>query len=366
MSRTEPRILIAAGGTGGHLFPALAIADELKRMRPSAEILFVGTKEKIETRIVPQRGYAFQTIWISGLHRRLTIENLLFPLKVCVSLLQSFFLIRRFQPHAVIGTGGYVCGPVLYVASLINIPVFIHESNSFPGVTTRMLAGRAERVYIAFEVSKRWLKRTDHVELVGTPTRESLGTIPAAEGRKFFQLDPARKTVLVMGGSLGAASINTAVLDMLDTVIAADIQLIWQTGKADFERIKSVVGEKRFAWLGPFIDTMEYALGAADVVVCRAGATTIAELTRTGKPAILIPYPHAAADHQTHNAQSLVDAGAALMIADTEVRSKLGTAVLQLVNDQNRLSDMSTAATRFGRPKAATTIAEQILKAIQE
>ena len=183
MGNDAPHILVAGGGTGGHLYPALAIADEIKKLQPKAEFLFVGTKGKIEARVVPQRGYAFRTIWISGFHRRLTIDNLLFPLKVLISLVQSFFVIRQFRPHIVVGTGGYVCGPVLFIASIMKIPTVIHESNSYPGITTRMLATRATRIFIAFDDAKRWLKRTDHATLIGTPTREILGAVSQTASR---------------------------------------------------------------------------------------------------------------------------------------------------------------------------------------
>ena len=365
MGNNAPNILVAGGGTGGHLFPALAIADEIKKLQPKAEFLFLGTKGKIEARVVPQRGYAFRTIWISGFHRRLTIDNLLFPLKVLVSLVQSFFVIRQFRPDVVVGTGGYVCGPVLFVASILKIPTVIHESNSYPGVTTRMLATRATKVFIAFDDAKRWLKRTDHVTLVGTPTREILGAVARSASRDFFQIDPNKQTLLVFGGSLGAASINDAVLESLDDLLNAGIQLIWQTGQTDFERVRTAIGHKSIGWLGVFIDRMEYAFGAADLVICRAGATTLAELTRVGKPAIIIPYPRAAGDHQTHNARSLAEAGAAVMIADHDARLILKSVTLGLLSDPERLENMSRTSARIGKPEAGRTIAETILEMIR-
>jgi UDP-N-acetylglucosamine--N-acetylmuramyl-(pentapeptide) pyrophosphoryl-undecaprenol N-acetylglucosamine transferase len=364
VGKEASHILIAGGGTGGHLFPALAIADEIRKLQPETLFLFLGTKGKIEARVVPQRGYAFRTIWISGFHRRLTVDNLLFPLKVLVSLVQSFFVIRQFRPDVVVGTGGYVCGPVLFVASLLKIPTVIHESNSFPGVTTRMLATRATKIFIAFEDAKRWLKRTDHVTLVGTPTREILGTVAESASREFFRLDAKKKTILVFGGSLGAASINNAVLDALDDLLDAGVQLIWQTGQSDFERVRTAVGTKPVGWLGAFVDSMEYAFGAADLVVCRSGATTLAELTRVGKPAILVPYPHAAGDHQTHNARSLANAGAAVIIADNDLRQKLKTTALSLLNDSDRLESMSKASDGLGKPEAGSSIASSILEMI--
>jgi UDP-N-acetylglucosamine--N-acetylmuramyl-(pentapeptide) pyrophosphoryl-undecaprenol N-acetylglucosamine transferase len=357
-------ILMAGGGTGGHLYPALAIADEIAKLKPDTEFLFLGTRGKIEARVVPQRGYAFRTIWISGFQRRLTLDNLLFPLKVLVSLVQSFFVIRRFHPDIVIGTGGYVCGPVLFVASLLRIPTVMHESNSYPGVTVRLLATRATKIFVAFEDVKRWLKRVDHVTVIGTPTREILGTVSGSDSRDFFKIDRSKNTLLVFGGSLGAASINNAVLDTLDALLDADIQMIWQTGQGDYEQIRQAIGKRFVGWVGPFIDRMEYAFGAADLVLCRSGATTLAELTRVGKPAILVPYPHATGDHQTHNARSLADAGAAIMINDSDVRQNLKTAVLSLLGDRERLADMGKACGRLGRPDAGKAIASTILEMI--
>ncbi len=357
--------MLAGGGTGGHLYPALAIADEIKKLAPSAEFLFVGTKGKIEARVVPQRGYPFRTIWVSGFHRRLTISNLLFPVKVVVALVQSFFLIRKFRPNIAVGTGGYVCGPVLWMASLLGVPVVLHESNSYPGVTTRMLSGKAAKVMTAFEQSKQWLKREDNVELVGTPTREILGMVSKEAGLEFFRLDATKKAVFVFGGSLGAASINNAVLSMLDELRAHSIQLIWQTGQSDYMRVRDAVGNPEGAWLGAFIDNMEHAYAAAEIVVSRAGALTIAELTRVGKPAILVPYPHAAADHQTVNARSLVDAGAAVMIKDSEVASMLKVELFGLLNDSKRQSDMAQSSKRLGKPDAGNVIAKKVLDFVQ-
>ncbi|MBF8295828.1 MAG: UDP-N-acetylglucosamine--N-acetylmuramyl-(pentapeptide) pyrophosphoryl-undecaprenol [Bacteroidetes bacterium] len=365
VAKDAPNILLAGGGTGGHLFPALAIADEIKRLEPSSRFLFLGTKGKIEARVVPERGYPFRTIWISGFHRRLRLDNFLFPIKVIVSFIQSLFVIRQFRPDVVVGTGGYVCGPILFAASLLGIPTIIHESNSYPGVTTRLLAKRVTTVFIAFDAARRWLKRTDHVMLVGTPTREKLGTISRDQGRTFFHIAAGKRTLLIFGGSLGAASINDAVLESLQELLAADIQLVWQTGQSDYDRVRRAVGDRNIGWLGPFIDKMEYAFGAADLVVCRAGATTLAELALVGKPAVLVPYPFAAGDHQTHNARSLADGGAAVMIADQDARQGLKEILLKLLNDPRRLDQMSKASAQLGKPLAGREIAAAILGMIR-
>ena len=359
MSNEKLKILIAAGGTGGHVFPAIAIADEIKKLRPNAEFLFVGTKGKIESRVVPQRGYVLASIWISGFHRSVRIENLLFPIKVFVSLVQSFFLMKKFQPGIVIGTGGYVCGPVLYVASMLGIPTAVHESNSFPGITTRMLSTRATRIFTAFDATAGWLKRKDNIELSGTPTRDVLGTVSREDGIKFFNLDPSKKTVFVFGGSLGAASINEAVKYLVHDVSDFNIQWIWQTGKTDAVLAMTTM---KNCWVNTFIDKIEYAYAAADLVVCRAGATTLAELTRLGKASILIPYPYAAADHQTFNAQTLVNAGAAMMIADRDVKMKLKDVLNSILNDDKKRQQMNEASLALGKPNAGREIAQRILE----
>ena len=295
------------------------------------------------------------------MHRSLRLDNLLFPIKVVVSLVQSFFLIKRFQPNIVIGTGGYVCGPVLYVASLFGIPFVIHESNSFPGITTKMLSTRATRVFTAFIETVRWLKRKDNIELMGTPTRNVLGTVSREEGINFFNLDLSKKTIFVFGGSLGAASINEAVKLLVNVFIESDIQLIWQTGKTDTMLAKEMATMKNCR-VSTFIDKMEYAYSATDVVVCRSGATTLAELTRLGKASVLIPYPHAAADHQTFNAQTLVNAGAAIMIADQHVKMKLKDAIFSIINNEEKCRQMSEASRTLGKPNAGKEIAQRILE----
>ncbi len=364
MLKEKLRILIAAGGTGGHVFPAIAIADEIRKVNPNAEFLFIGTKGKIEARIVPQRGYAFANIWISGFHRSFRMDTLLFLIKGVVSLVQSFFLIRKFQPNVVIGTGGYVCGPVLYIASMLGIPTIIHESNSYPGVTTRLLSTRATRIFTAFNATKQWLKQKDNVELIGTPTRNVLGTISHEHGIRFFNLDPSKKTVLIFGGSLGATSINLAVREMIHELTDAGIQFIWQTGKSDTILVDEMKTKKN-TWVGVFIDKMEYAFAAADIVVCRAGATTLAELTRLGKVAILVPYPYATADHQTFNARSLVDAGAAIMITDRNVKTMLKDEVISLLSDDKKRQRMNEACRKLGKPNAGTEIAYRILDIVK-
>ena len=365
-----PNILFAAGGTGGHLYPAIAIADEIKRIQPGSFITFAGTEDGIEARVVPMRGYSFEPIWISGLQRRLTLQNVLFPLKLGVSLGQSFSLIRRIRPHVVVGTGGYVCGPVLYAATLLKRPTLIQEQNSYPGITTRLLSSRVEEVHIAFETAKYYLKGAKNLKVSGNPTRSSLGTVSKQGGRTFFGLEPDKKTLLVLGGSAGARSINNAVRGVLQHIVGLDVQVVWQTGAQDFERMKSAVeamaGAVQIATrVYKFIESMEFAYGACDLAVCRAGATTISELARAGVPSILVPYPYAAADHQTQNAKAVANNGASAMLADSSLASQLFRTVRTLISDPSQLKRMGEKAQAMSKPAAAETLAKAVLSLAQ-
>jgi UDP-N-acetylglucosamine--N-acetylmuramyl-(pentapeptide) pyrophosphoryl-undecaprenol N-acetylglucosamine transferase len=357
-------VLFAGGGTGGHLFPAIAIAEELKRIVPAARIVFIGTKKKIEARVVPGKGYEFHTIWISGLHRRLTLDNVLFPLKAVVALRQSYRLLRNVKPDVVVGTGGYVCGPILFAASLLRIPTVIHESNSYPGATTRLLARRVTSVLTTFEVTKRWLPEGAAAEVVGTPTRDELSTVGHDEAIESYGFDPARKTLLVFGGSLGAASINNALAKCITILTAKGFQILWQTGKYPGAEAFQAFNTDRVRVM-EFIDAMSVAYAAADCVVCRSGATTLAELTRLGKPAILVPYPRAAANHQDLNARALVDAGAAMLLPDADAAELLSTKVSELLENDDERRAMSTRSRALGKPDAGKNIAQRILALAQ-
>lgn len=354
-------VVFAGGGTGGHLFPAIAVADEMKKLRPGIRIVFAGTRDKIEARVVPQKGYEFAPIWISGVHRRLTLTNLLFPVKVIVSLWQSMLLLLNVKPQVVIGTGGYVCGPVLFMASLMRIPTIVHESNSYPGVTTRMLASRVTDLLITFDVTRKYLKKNgSRAVLIGNPTRDELVRPRKEEGLRRFGLAADKKTVFVFGGSLGAESINKVIARDVDTFRAAGIQLLWQVGGNAPETYEKMSGNgivvKRF------IDDMASAYAAADLVISRSGATTIAELTRLGKPALLVPYPFAAADHQTMNALALQDTGGAVVIADREFPEKGMASILSLLQNVEVLKLMSRKSLSLGRPTAGKEIAQRALE----
>ena len=358
------RILFAGGGTGGHLFPAIAIAEKIKGLEPDAEIVFVGTSDKIEARVVPQHGFKFETIWISGFHRGVRLRNLLFPLKVVVAMVQAKSILKKFRPDAVVGTGGYVAGPVLRSAVHQRIPALIQEQNSYPGVTTRLLAKHVNEVHVTFESSKRYLEGAKEIFLSGNPTRDSLERAGRDEALSYFGFDAAddSPTILVFGGSLGAHSINEAIVAGMASLQTSGVRLICQTGPDDLDRVKASMSAlpARKGWTGAFIDRMDLAYAASDLVVARAGATTIAELTRLGKPAILVPYPHAAANHQVENARSLAENGAARIVRDAEIGTKL-IGEIQAALDKNALAEMSRRSKLLGRPDAAATIARRVI-----
>ncbi|MBI5022396.1 MAG: undecaprenyldiphospho-muramoylpentapeptide beta-N-acetylglucosaminyltransferase [Ignavibacteriales bacterium] len=358
------RVMFAGGGTGGHLFPAIAIADELKKIEPSIEITFVGTADKIEARLVPQTGYGFRTIWISGFQRRLKLKNIIFPIKLIVSIFQTYSILKNIKPHVVVGTGGYVSGPVLRMAVYLGVPTLIQEQNSYPGVTTRLLAPRVDEIHLTFEQSMKYFTGMNNVYLTGNPTRGLLEDVDMNAAMKYFgfESEDKRKTILVLGGSLGAETINRAIEKFLPQLVETGSRVIWQTGADNFSTysdIKKSFGAQTVS-VNPFIERMDYAYCVADVVISRAGATTIAELTRLGKPAILVPYPYATADHQTENARSLAAAGAALVVDDSKLLIGLDAALKKILDSQV-MTEMSAKSKKFGKPDAAAKIAKRII-----
>lgn len=356
--------VFAGGGTGGHLFPALAIADEIRERIPGADICFVGTRGKIEARVVPEHGYDFRTLWISGVRRGRLFGNLLVPVKVSIAMIQAMTHLKNLDPDVVVGTGGYVSGPLLYSAAWLGIPTLIHEQNSVPGQTTRMLAKKVTEVHVSFEETKGYLPGGARVVVSGNPTRRTLDGVGRDEALQFFSMDPAdsRPVVLAFGGSLGARSINGAVALNIDAILSSGVRLIWQTGEQEAENIRAGFAGRAGAdlWIGPFIDRMEFAYAASTLVLCRAGATTIAELTRLGKPAILVPYPYAAADHQTLNARALEKAGAAVVVADAEIAERAPAVIRETLRPEV-LRRMERGSRSLGRPDAAARIADRVI-----
>lgn len=354
------KFLFAGGGTGGHLFPAVAVADKIKEKMPQSRILFIGTKSKIEGRVVPKLGYEFKSIWIKGFARKMNLENLLFPLKVAVSVLQSVAINMKFKPDVAIGSGGYVSGPAIYGASIMGAKIILLEQNSYPGITTRILEKFADETHVAFNDSKKYLRKKDIIKVTGNPVRNSLTSVNRTEAVKRFHLSEDKKTLLVLGGSLGAASINKAVAENIKRITDAGIQIIWQCGKNYYQKYKHLSSSSVF--ISGFIDYMNFAYSACDVLVARAGATTIAELLALGIPSILVPSPHVAENHQFYNAKSLTDNEAAIMIEDNEISQKIFEVVTSLFNDENKINILRNNSLKMARPNAADIVAESAIK----
>lgn len=349
------KFLFAGGGTGGHLYPAIAVADQIKKLKPESEILFVGTKDKIEGRVVPECGYKFKSIWIKGFARKLSLSNILFPVRLIVSMLQSLLISMKFKPKVAIGSGGYVSGPAIWAASVMGSKIILMESNSYPGITTRLLERYADEIHLSFEESKKYLRRQNILKVTGNPVRENLGTIDKKNAKKFFGLDENKTVVLVLGGSLGASSINRSIEKGLKDLLDNEIELIWQTGKNYYDAYKNY--NFNTVKIFDFIDDMNKAYSAGDLLVARAGATTIAELTVLGMPAILIPSPNVAENHQYHNAKTLADQNAVILIEDSEIDKKLINTIIELSNNRNKLNELSANAKKFAKPDAAYKIA---------
>lgn len=326
------RVIVAGGGTGGHIFPALAIAHAIKEMAPDTEFLFVGARGKMEMEKVPQAGYKIEGIDIAGFDRSSLIKNIGLPIKLLKSFFQVRSILNRFRPHAVIGVGGYSSFPVLRLAQMRGIDTFIHESNSFAGKSNILLGKKATRVFVAASGMEKFFP-ANKIQITGNPVRTAIvnSTVSREEGVKFFELDPSKKTVLVTGGSLGARGINEAIDAGLEQLLSNDIQLIWQTGKPYAATAAKRAEGKKGIWTNDFITRMEYAFAAADVVVSRSGAMAIAELCVVQKPVILVPFPFAAEDHQTANAKYLETQGAGKMITDTAAKTALVPAVIELL-----------------------------------
>ncbi len=360
------RIIIAGGGTGGHIFPAIAIANAIKKQEPQTEILFVGAKGKMEMEKIPQAGYKIEGLDIAGLNRSFLIKNIGLPFKLVKSFIQVKRIFRSFKPTAVIGVGGYSTFPVLRYAQSKGIPSFIHESNSFAGKANKMLSKKATKIFVASGGMEKFFPGKK-VMITGNPIRTNIasGMFSRESGIKYFGLNPGKKTVLSIGGSLGAKSINEALDKNLVEFEKNNLQLIWQTGKPYFDRAKQITNGKTGICLNEFINEMEYAYAAADVVISRSGAMAISELCVMGKPVIFVPYPFAAEDHQTANAQNLVNKQAALMIKDNDALDKLVAAIIDLAKDNEKQLELKTNINKLAITNADEIIAKEILSAIK-
>lgn len=356
------RVIVSGGGTGGHIFPAIAIANAIKSKVPNAEILFVGAEGRMEMEKVPAAGYKIVGLPIMGIQRRLTWKNLLVPFRIWQSLRKARALIREFRPDLAIGVGGYASGPLLRVANSMGIPTLIQEQNSYAGITNKILAGKAAKICVAYDGMEAFFPK-EKIVFTGNPVRLEVAQISGKSetGRTFFQLSQQRPTLFVMGGSLGARTINEAISAHAEKWVKNGLQIIWQTGKSGFPNACSVRDGldpeiSRYIQVREFIKEMDLAYAAADVIVSRAGAMSISELCLVGKPVLFIPSPHVAEDHQTKNALSLVASNAAAILKDNEAREKLGEAVLNLFNDEALCMSMAKNILKLARPDATDQI----------
>ena len=357
------RILIGGGGTGGHVFPAIAIADALKEKLQNTKFLFVGALGKLEMEKVPEAGYAIEGLPVAGFQRRLTLKNITFFYKLIVSMIRSRKIIARFAPDLAVGVGGYASGPILKAAARKGIPILIQEQNSYAGLTNRLLARSARRICVAYEKMERYFP-ADRIVLTGNPVRQKLLELQAnpAEGYREFEIEKGKKVCLVVGGSLGARTLNRSFMEGLDKLDRVDLVVLWQCGKyyhAEVEEKVKVSGLKNIRVL-PFISRMDLAYGVADIIVSRAGALSISELCIVGKPAILVPSPNVAEDHQTHNAKSLESKGAALMIPDVDAGEQLVDQMLKLMEDELEKENLSRNIKQLGIVDASQRIAVEV------
>jgi len=361
MKNNNPyRFIFAGGGTGGHLYPAIAVAQQIKAMKPEAEILFVGTKDKIEARVVPANGFKFKTIWISGFSRKINLKNILFPVKVIVSAIQSLSINFGFKPRVAIGTGAYVSGPVIWGASALGAKVILLEQNSYPGVTNRLLEKRAEQIHLTFEDSKKYFRDESKLRITGNPVRINLKLIDKSQAKRSFELDSNKPALLVLGGSLGAGSLNKALMENMHKLNEKGIQIIWQTGAAYYEIYKNSASAMTKVF--PFIEDMSAAFSACDLLLARSGATTIAEAANLGLPVVFVPSPNVAANHQYMNAKSLVDENAAVLIEDKNLNKELFKEISSLIFDVQKLEVLKNKIKKFENSRAAGIVAAEAIK----
>lgn len=359
------KFILSGGGTGGHIYPAIAIANELKLRFPDCEILFVGANNKMEMQKVPQAGYKIIGLWIAGIQRRLTLDNSLFPLKLISSLLKSRTIIRDFKPNVVIGTGGFASGPLLRVAASAGIPTVIQEQNSYPGITNKWLSRKANKICVAYENLEQFFPK-NKIVITGNPVRQDLIAIKGKrkEAIDYFQLAEDKKTLLILGGSLGARRINQLIAKELVNFSSQDFQIIWQCGKLYFEEYKHYNDNKNVQVLA-FIDRMDLVYAAADIVISRSGASSVSELCIVGKPVIFIPSPNVAEDHQTKNAKSIVDKNGALMIKEIELDTQFSSVFNNLLSNQNLQDELSENISKLAKTNATKDIVDEIIKLIK-
>jgi UDP-N-acetylglucosamine--N-acetylmuramyl-(pentapeptide) pyrophosphoryl-undecaprenol N-acetylglucosamine transferase len=358
------KFIISGGGTGGHIYPAIAIANELKNNFPDAEFLFVGAKDKMEMQKVPQAGYKIKGLWIAGLQRKLTLRNAMFPFKLTFSLWNSYLILKKFKPNVVIGTGGFASGAVLKMATILNIPTVVQEQNSFPGITNKLLAKNANSICVAYENLERFFPK-EKIKLTGNPVRQDLISVEnkREEATTYFNIDKTKKTLLVLGGSLGARRINQLIAKELDFLLECDVQIIWQCGKLYQEQYQnfSITNVQVLS----FIDRMDLAYAAADLIISRSGASSVSELCIIGKPTIFIPSPNVAEDHQTKNANAICDKNGAILIKEPNLDKEFEKVFKELITDKEKQKELSLNIKNLALPNATKDIVEEIIKLIK-
>ncbi len=356
-------VIISGGGTGGHIYPAVAIANELKLRYPKANILFVGAKDKMEMEKVPQAGYPIKGLWISGIQRKLTLSNLIFPLKLISSLFKANSIIKKFKPDVAIGTGGFASGPTLIMANKKGVPTLIQEQNSYPGITNKLLSKRSKKICVAYDNLERFFP-SEKIEKTGNPVRQDLLSIHTKreDAIAFFNLDESKKTILIIGGSLGARRVNQLIEAQLNFFKAQEVQIIWQCGKLYLEDYKKYDVHENVQ-VHQFLNRMDYAYAAADFIISRAGASSVSELCIVGKPVIFIPSPNVAEDHQTKNAKSVVDKHAALMIKESELAT-FPVVLETLLKDAGKQQSLAENIKTLALPNATSNIVNEIEKLI--
>ncbi|AUC14057.1 undecaprenyldiphospho-muramoylpentapeptide beta-N-acetylglucosaminyltransferase [Tenacibaculum sp. SZ-18] len=358
------RVIMSGGGTGGHIYPAIAVANEIKLRYPHAEILFVGAKDKMEMEKVPQAGYKIKGLWISGIQRKLTLKNLLFPIKLISSLWNAYKIIRKFKPNVVVGTGGFASGPTLMVANKKGIPTLVQEQNSFPGITNKLLSKKTNKICVAYDNLERFFPKEKIIK-TGNPVRQDLLLIHSKreEAIEFFKLDRNKKTVLIIGGSLGAKRINQLIELESDFLKAQNIQLLWQCGKLYYEEYKQY-NDVEGIQVYPFLNRMDLAYAATDFIISRSGASSVSELCIVGKPTIFIPSPNVAEDHQTKNAKAIVDKHGALLLKESDLNT-FSVVFETLIKDEGKQESLSENIKELALPNATTHIVNEIERLIE-
>jgi len=363
------RLIVSGGGTGGHIFPAVAIANEFRSRYPNSEILFVGAEGRMEMTRVPEAGYKIIGLWISGLQRKLTLSNLLFPIKLIVSYFRARQIVNQFKPHVVVGTGGYASGPIMMAATRKGIPTVIQEQNSFAGLANKQVADKASRVCVAYEGMEKYFP-AKKIVVTGNPVRKDILNIDSKRDQALthFAFSPQVKTLLIIGGSLGARTINESILHGMEKLLEAKIQVIWQTGKGYYESYKTQLTkfDLKKIRVQDFVKEMDLAYAAADVVISRSGALSVSEICIAKKPVILVPSPNVAEDHQTKNAKSLTEKDAAILVADKDAALILVDAALNLIFDGSRTAKLSENIAKLAKPRATSDIVNEIEKLLDE